>query len=90
MYLKRETYKCTFKKRLNFVNVHVQKSERRMYAAENSCTYECAYTYLASSGTYICDALRDLVPFVQFKKREKHPWWAATFCKIAGFSLQLY
>ena len=21
----------------------------------------------------ICDALRDLVPFVQFKKREKHP-----------------
>ena len=20
-----------------------------------------------------CDALRDLVPFVQFKKREKHP-----------------
>ena len=22
----------------------------------------------------ICDALHDLVPFVQFKKREKHPW----------------
>ena len=22
----------------------------------------------------ICDALRDLVPFLQFKKREKHPW----------------
>ena len=22
----------------------------------------------------ICDALRNLVPFVQFKKREKHPW----------------
>ena len=22
----------------------------------------------------ICGALRDLVPFVQFKKREKHPW----------------
>ena len=21
----------------------------------------------------VCDALRDLVPFVQFKKREKHP-----------------
>ena len=21
-----------------------------------------------------CDALRDFVPFVQFKKREKHPW----------------
>ena len=24
--------------------------------------------------TYKCDALRDLVPFVQIKKREKHPW----------------
>ena len=23
-------------------------------------------------GYYICDALRDLVPFVQFKKHEKH------------------
>ena len=22
---------------------------------------------------FICGALRDLVPFVQFKKREKHP-----------------
>ena len=22
----------------------------------------------------ICDVLRDLVPLVQFKKREKHPW----------------
>ena len=24
------------------------------------------------------DVLRDLVPFVQFKKHEKHPWWSAT------------
>ena len=33
----------------------------------------------------ICDVLRDLVPFVQFKKREKHPWRAVTFSKVAGF-----
>ena len=26
-----------------------------------------------------CDVLRDLVPFVQFKKREKHPWRSVTF-----------
>ena len=32
-----------------------------------------------------CDALRDLVPFVQFKKREKHPWRSVTFSKVAGF-----
>ena len=48
---------------------------------------------------YIHDALRDLVPFVQFKKREKHPWrmlllvsysekypWrSVAFSKVAGF-----
>ena len=27
----------------------------------------------------IYNALRDLVPFVQFKKREKHPWRSVTF-----------
>ena len=32
----------------------------------------------------ICDALHDLVPFVQFKKREKHPWRSVNFSKVAG------
>ena len=27
----------------------------------------------------ICGALRDLAPFAQFKKREKHPWRSVTF-----------
>ena len=35
----------------------------------------------------ICGALRDLVPFVQFKKQ---PWRSVTFSVVAGFSLQLY
>ena len=35
-------------------------------------------------------ALHDLAPFVQFKKREKHPWKSVKFSKVAGFSLQLY
>ena len=26
-----------------------------------------------------CDALRDLVPFIQFKKCEKHPWRSVSF-----------
>ena len=30
----------------------------------------------------IRDALRDLVAFAQFKKREKHPWRSATFSKV--------
>ena len=32
----------------------------------------------------ICDALRDLVPFVQFKKREKHQLRGVNFSKVAG------
>ena len=32
----------------------------------------------------ICDALRDLVQFVQFKKREKHPWRSFNFSKVVG------
>ena len=35
----------------------------------------------------MCDALRDLVPLVKFKKREKHPWRRVNFSKVAGFSL---
>ena len=30
----------------------------------------------------ICGALHDLVPFVQFKKREKHPCTPATLLKV--------
>ena len=38
----------------------------------------------------ICDALHDLVAFVQFKKREKHQWRSVNFSKVAGFNLQRY
>ena len=31
-----------------------------------------------------CGALRYLVPFEQFKKREKHPWRSVSFSKVAG------
>ena len=34
------------------------------------------------NGYLICDALRDLAPFVQFKKYEKHPWRSVTFSKV--------
>ena len=32
-----------------------------------------------------CDVLRDLVPFVQFEKHEKHSWSSVTFGKDASF-----
>ena len=31
-----------------------------------------------------CDALRNLVPFAQIKKREKHSRRSVTFSKVAG------
>ena len=30
----------------------------------------------------VCDALRNLVPFVQFKKCEKHPWRSVNFNQV--------
>ena len=32
-----------------------------------------------------CYVLRDLVPFVQFKKRDKYPWRSVTLSKVVGF-----
>ena len=32
----------------------------------------------------VCGALHDLVPFVQFKKREKHPWRSVNFSKVGA------
>ena len=34
----------------------------------------------------IRDALGDLLPFVLFIKREKHPWRSVKFSKVAGLS----
>ena len=38
----------------------------------------------------ICDALRDLISFIQYRKREQHPRKSITFSKAAELSLQLY
>ena len=32
------------------------------------------------------ETLRDLIPFVQFKKRDKHPWRSFAFSKVAGWA----
>ena len=32
--------------------------------------------------SFVCDVLPDLVPFVQFKKCEKHPWRSATLLRV--------
>ena len=42
-------------------------------------------TFMIKIFDKLCDVLRDLVPIVQFKKREKHPWRSVTFSKVADF-----
>ena len=37
-------------------------------------------------GIYKCDALRDLVPFLQVKKSEKQPRRRVTFCPMSVFT----
>ena len=39
--------------------------------------------------TFIYDALCDLVIFLKFKKREKHPWRSVNYSKVAG-NLTIY
>ena len=34
----------------------------------------------------ICDTMRDLVLFVQFKKREKHPWGSVTSAEASNLT----
>ena len=42
------------------------------------------FRFKCSKFRFKWDALRDLVPFAQFEKREKHPWRSVS--KSAGFS----
>ena len=41
-----------------------------------------SYELLEMTLSIICNALHDLVSFLQFKKREKHPWRSVTFSKV--------
>ena len=75
-----------FPKNLTFPTpwyVHVRKQFLRKYCVRAEWMIQRDYrTWLLHTN---CDALRDLVPFVQFKKREKHPWRSVTFSKVAGY-----
>ena len=54
----------------------------------NVCTYLIGL-HRSWTDLHECNTLRDLVPYVQFKKREKHPWWSFTFCKVVCFTVTL-
>ena len=68
----------------------IQELQRR-----NICSVRAVllWPYLVIVGVIfkiIWDALRNLVPILQFKKREKLPWRSITFSKVAGFIFQCY
>ena len=46
--------------------------------------------WLVGAKVKINSASRNLVPFLQFKKREKDSWRSDAFSKVAGFNWQLY
>ena len=52
-------------------------------------TFDSSYllrpaTFLEDFKGSICDVLLDLVPFVQLKKREKHPWRSVNFSNFSN------
>ena len=49
-----------------------------------TCTVKPSIRQVHLSIEIICDALRDLTLFLQFKKREQHLWMSVTFSKVAG------
>ena len=64
------------------LSVRCQKHARMRYVTDTESYFENFFLEIRGISaktrrklmSYICDALRNLVPYVQFKKREKHPW----------------
>ena len=54
---------------MSFTNAINEKIKQTAKPKMNSMNNQVRMIHFSEK----CDALRDLVPFVQFKKREKHP-----------------
>ena len=55
--------------------VNSNECRSKKYTRKNQIQIKC-FSY--------SDPLDDLVPFLQFKKREKHPWSKVTFTRFEG------
>ena len=66
---------------------HKEKRRLTWISPEDKAFYQIDYAYHKSSRMELqyqkYGALRNLVQFVQFKKREKHPWRSVTYSKVA-------
>ena len=72
----------------NSENIHFEESKKNkfyfFYRVENKFQNFKGNPMVYFHGK--CGALLDLVAFVQFKKRKKHPWRSVNFSKVAGWS----
>ena len=77
------------------LSVRCQKHARMRYVTDTESYFENFFLEIRGISaktrrklmSYICDALHDLVPYVQFKKLEKHPWRSVNFSKFRFFKL---
>ena len=81
--------KCSWKQRLYNENSHEWKLIPLRYIKAFGKKFKFHPNLHISSQPNLrvlklCDALCDLVPFVQFKKREKYPWRIVAFSKVAA------
>ena len=66
--------------------MYVCVNTQRKFQFQNVCLIMKNFMFMrAGFSNSIYDVLRDLVPFVQFKKREKRPWKSVTFSKVTGW-----
>ena len=71
---------CEEDKEINVVNIVLRQVSQRNVSQEVKEIFN-----VGKKQSLICDALRDLVTFVQCKKREKHPWRSVNFSKVLIF-----
>ena len=62
-----------------------RKTRKKMAETSPCCLYFVFSPYLRRTKN-ICGVLRNLVPLIQFKKREQHPWRSFTISKVAGLA----
>ena len=72
----------TLEQRCEICSKLTVKTPKRLNILVFSLLYILVFTLFHFSEKIMCNALRDLVPFVQYKKREKHPWRSVTFSKV--------
>ena len=76
---------------LNNFSKFLLRFEKRFRATSLEITNQWLFSEIQSNlNLRNCGVLRDLVPFEQFKKREKHPWRSVNFSKVAGFKPHVF